>query len=61
MLERPEPTPDQVWKRAVSMLERLNKSLDKKVLKAFEQQPEKLQKRLANAVGEIQDKLSEFV
>ena len=61
VLERPEPTPDQVWKRAVSMLERLNKSLDKKVLKAFEQQPEKLQKRLANAVGEIQDKLSEFV
>ena len=61
VLERPEVTPDQVWKRTVSMLERLNKSLDKKVLKAFDQQPEKVQQRLAAAFGEIQDKLSEFV
>ncbi len=61
VMERPEATPDQVWKRTISMLERINKSLDQKVLKAFENQPEKLQKRLTNAFGDIQDKLSEFV
>lgn len=61
VLERPEATPDQIWRRAVSMLERLNKSLDKGVLKAFEQQPEKLQKRFAEALEEIQAKVSEFV
>ncbi len=60
VLERPEPTPDQVWKRVVSMLERMNKSIDKKVLKAYESQPEKLQKRLADAFGDLSDKLSEF-
>lgn len=61
VLERPEPTPDQVWKRTVSMIERLNKSLNGKVLKAWEKQPEKLQERLGQAFGELQDKLSEFV
>ncbi len=61
VLERPDATPDQVWRRAVSMLERLSKSLDNKTLKAFEEQPEKLKKRLAQALGEIQDKVSEFV
>lgn len=61
VLERPEATPDQIWRRAVSMLERLNKSLNKSVLKAYQKQPEKLQKRLSDALGEIQDKLSEFV
>ena len=61
VLERPDATPEQVWRRAVSMLERLSKSLDKNTLKAFENQPEKLQKRFANALGEIQDKVSEFV
>ncbi|MEQ9410433.1 MAG: hypothetical protein RIK87_22045 [Fuerstiella sp.] len=61
VLERPEPTPDQVWKRTVSLLERLNKSLTGNVLKSWEQQPEKVQQRLASAFGEIQDKLSELV
>ena len=61
VLERPEPTPDQVWKRTVSMLERLNKSLNSKVLRAYENQPEKLQQRLASAFADVQDKLSELV
>lgn len=61
VLERPEATPDQVWRRAVSMLERLSKSLDKRTLKAFEEQPEKLQKRFAQALEDIQNKVSEFV
>jgi hypothetical protein len=61
LLERPDVTPDQVWKRVVSMLERMNKGIDKKVLKAYENQPEKLQKRLATAFGELHDKLAEFM
>ena len=61
ILERPEPTPDQVWKRTVAMIERINKSLNKKVLKAYENQPEKLQQRLVQAVSDLQEKLSEFV
>lgn len=61
VLERPEPTPDQVWKRVVSMLERMNKGIDSKVLKAYPDQPEKVQKRLAEAFGALHDKLAEFV
>ena len=61
VIERPDVSPDQVWKRTISMIERINKSLDRKVLKAFEDQPEKLQARLGAAFGELQDKLSEFV
>lgn len=61
VLERPEATPEQTWKRVVSMLERTNKGLDAKVLKAYADQPEKLQKRLADAFGELHDKLAEFI
>ena len=61
VLERPEPTPDEIWKKAVSALERVNKNLTPQVLKVWDKQPEKLQKRLAEAVDEIQEKLSEFV
>ncbi|MEZ6130333.1 MAG: hypothetical protein R3C59_16745 [Planctomycetaceae bacterium] len=61
VLERPEATPDQIWKRTVAMLERINRSLDRKTLKAWANQPEKVQQRLAIAFGELQDKLSEFV
>ena len=61
VLERPEPTPEQTWKRTVSMLERLNKSLNANVLKAYESQPEKVQQRLAAAFADLQDKLSDFV
>lgn len=61
VLERPDPTPDQIWKRAVSMLERLNKSLNTAALKAYQDQPEKLRNRMAKALDEIQDKLAEVV
>jgi hypothetical protein len=61
LLERPDPTPDQVWKRTVSMLERMNKSLTSKVMKELDKQPEKIKKRVVAAFGELQDKLSELV
>jgi hypothetical protein len=61
VLERPEPAPEQVWKRAVSMLERLNKSLTPKVMAAYDDQPEALQSRLTKAVDELQEKLGSRV
>ena len=61
VLERPEPTADQVWKRAVSMLERLNKSLTPRMLAALDDQPEKVQSRLAEAFSGLQDKLGDRV
>ena len=57
VLERPEPTADQIWKRTVSVLEKINSSLTTKVLKSYEQQPEKLQGRLADALNELNEKL----
>lgn len=61
VLERPESTADQTWKRTAAMLERISKSLDQKTLNAFEQQPEKVQQRLTAAFSDLQEKLSEFV
>ena len=59
VLERPEPTAEQVWKRAVSMLERLNKSLTTRMLNSLDDQPEKLQTRLSEAFAELQEKLGD--
>lgn len=61
VLERPDPTPEQIWKKAVTMLEKVNDSLDSKVLSTLEEQPEKIQQRLASAFADLQDKLSESV
>lgn len=47
VLERPTPTADQVWKRTAAMLERLEKSLTDDVIRAFDEQPEKVQDRVA--------------
>ncbi|MEZ6125090.1 MAG: hypothetical protein R3C49_18240 [Planctomycetaceae bacterium] len=58
VLDRPEPTVEQVWKRTVTMLERINASLNTKTLKSYEKQSEKVQHRLANAFAELQEKLS---
>ncbi|MCA9048761.1 MAG: hypothetical protein KDA89_08530 [Planctomycetaceae bacterium] len=61
VLERPEPTADQVWKRAVSVLEKLNNSLSNKVLRTYEDQPDKVQQRLADAFNELSEKLGGLV
>lgn len=60
VLDRPDASPDLVWKRTISMIERINKSLDKNVLKAFGKQPEKIQERLSIAFAELHEKLSDF-
>ena len=53
VLERPTPHPDQVWKRTVGLLERLEKSLTTEVIRAFDDQPEKLQDRIAGAFDNL--------
>ena len=60
MLERVDATPEQIWKRTVAMLERINKSLDAKTLKAFDSQPDKVQQRLVSAFADVQEKLGDF-
>lgn len=54
---RPELTPEQVWKKVSSTLERLNKILTPQMLKAFSQQPEKVRLRVTERLSEINEKL----
>ncbi|MEZ6059921.1 MAG: hypothetical protein R3C19_06140 [Planctomycetaceae bacterium] len=61
VLERSEPTAEQIWKRTVSALERLNRGLTKSVLNSFDDQPPELQSRLATAWADLQEKLGDRV
>lgn len=56
-VHRPPLTPEQLWKKAATMLERLNRALTDEVLGALEEQPEKLRHRMAEALQEIVEKL----
>lgn len=56
-VHRPELTPEQLWKKAATMLERLNRALTDEVLSALEDQPEKLRHRMAESLHEINAKL----
>lgn len=61
VLERPEQTDEQQWKRLVGMLERLNSSLDASLMSSYTRQPEKVQMRWTTAFAELQEKLSDVV
>lgn len=61
VLERPEPTAEQVWKRTAAMLERLEKSLTKEAIREFKRQPEKVQDRVAVTFAELQKKLAQVL
>lgn len=61
LLERSDPTPEQIWKRTVSMLERLNRSLSRSVLTSYDDLPEKQQDRLRTAYNELQEKLGDLI
>ncbi|MCA9035645.1 MAG: hypothetical protein KDA91_10965 [Planctomycetaceae bacterium] len=50
-------TPEQLWKKAATMLERLNRALTEDVMDALDDQPEKLRHRMAEALSEIVEKL----
>ena len=53
VLERPVPTADQVWKRTAGLLERIEKSLTPEVIRAFDEQPDKVQDRVAGAFDQL--------
>ena len=55
--ERQELTPEQFWKRASSMMDKLNKALTPKLLKAIDTQPESVREKLRDALNEIVEKL----
>lgn len=55
--ERQEMTPEQFWKRASAMLEKLNKALTPKLLKALDKQPDAVRERLNEALQDIREKL----
>lgn len=55
--ERQELTPEQFWKRAAAMMDKLNKALSPKLLKAIDKQPESVRARLRDALNEIVEKL----
>jgi hypothetical protein len=53
VLERPTPHPDQVWRRTAGLLERLEKSLTAEVIRGFNDQPDKIQDRVAGAFDKL--------
>jgi hypothetical protein len=55
--ERQELTPEQFWKRASSMLDKLNKALTPKLLNALDQQPESVKERMRDALNDLREKL----
>lgn len=55
--ERQELTPEQFWKRAASMLDRLNKALTPKFLRALEKQPSEVRDRIRDALQEIRERV----
>ena len=55
--ERQELTPEQFWKRASSMMDKLSKALTPKLLKALDNQPESVKERLRDSLSDIREKL----
>ena len=55
--ERQELTPEQFWKRASSMLDKLSKALSPKLLKALDKQPDSVKEKLRDALEDIREKL----
>lgn len=54
--QRAELTPEQFWKKAAAVLERLNKAMNEDLVSTLEDQPEKLRHRMAEAMNEIVEK-----
>jgi len=55
--ERQELTPEQFWKRASSMLDKLSKALTPRLLNALDKQPESVRERLRDSLTDIREKL----
>lgn len=55
--ERHELTPEQFWKRASAMMDKLSRALTPKLLKALDKQPESVRERMRDALNDIREKL----
>ncbi|GDX92814.1 MAG: hypothetical protein ACK5TG_07000 [Planctomyces sp.] len=55
--ERVELTAEQFWKRAASMLDKLNRALSPQYLRALSEQSDKVRERLQESLQEIVDKV----
>lgn len=55
--ERAEMSPEQFWKRASGMLDKLNRALTPQYLRALSEQSDKVRERLQEALQEITEKL----
>jgi hypothetical protein len=55
--ERQELTPEQFWKRASGLMDKLSKALTPKLLRALPKQPESVRERLREALDDIREKL----
>jgi hypothetical protein len=55
--ERAEMSPEQFWKRASGMLDKLNRALTPQYLRALSEQSDKVRERLQEALQEITEKV----
>lgn len=58
--EKPQPSPQQILKRATTSIERLNQTLTPAMLKQIGKLPDKQRTRLVKAVGELASKVSQL-
>ncbi len=61
VLERPEPDPDQVWKRTAALLERVEKQLTPQVMQAFSAQPDRIRNRITAAFDRLKTTLEDVL
>jgi hypothetical protein len=56
---RPELTPEQFWKRAAAMLDKLNRALSPAILKALPEQPDSVLEKLRESLQEVSQKIED--
>lgn len=58
---RPPLTPEQFWKRAAAMLEKLNRALSPSLLDALPEQPDSVLEKLRDSLREVSQKLDDVL
>lgn len=58
---RPPLTPEQFWKRAAAMLEKLNRALSPALLNALPEQPDSILEKLRDSIREVSQKVDEVL
>lgn len=60
-VRRAELTPEQFWKRASSMLDKLSRALTPGLLKALPEQSDAVQEKLRESLRELSERLDEVL